>query len=260
MTRPDQDSPRDLAAAYALGALSPDEAARFEAYLATSAEARRDVSDYREVATLLALGGPESAPGGALRDRVLARIGARSARPQPSAGHASGGGAREYGLWVALAASLLLVMGLGAAALSTGRQLAAAKQLAASAGQQLAERDATLDAILAPGVQLVQLTASGDPEPGIQLFWDRQRHRAIVNGYRLRPVAPGKAYQLWFIKDGKPVPSVTFKPAPDGRASVGTVPVPGDGSISAAAVTVEPEAGSPQPTSPILLVGTLPKS
>jgi anti-sigma-K factor RskA len=260
MTRPDQDSPRDLAAPYALGALSPDEAARFEAYLATSAEARREVSEYREVAALLALGGPESAPGEALRERVLARVRAQSTRPQAPAGRASGGRAREYGLWVALAASLLLVMGLGAAVLSTGRQLAAAKQIAASAGQQLAERDATLDAILAPGVQLVQLTASGDPEPGIQLFWDRQRHRAIVNGYRLRPVAPGKAYQLWFIKGGKPVPSITFKPAPDGRASVGTVPVPGDGPISAAAVTVEPEAGSPQPTSPILLAGTLPKS
>ncbi len=260
MTRPDQDSPRDLAAAYALGALSPDDAARFEAYLATSAEARRELSEYREVAALLALGSPESAPDGALRDRAVARIGARSARPEPLAGRASGGGAREYGLWVALAASLLLVMGLGAGVLSTGRQLAAAKQVAASAGQRLAEREATLDAILAPGVQLVQLTASGDPEPGIQLFWDRQRHRAIVNGYRLRPVAQGKAYQLWFIKDGKPVPSVTFKPAPDGRASVGMVPVPGDGSISAAAVTVEPDAGSVQPTSPILLVGTLPKS
>jgi len=260
MTRPDQDSPRDLAAAYALGALTPDEAAQFEAYLATSAEARHEVSEYREVAALLALGGPESAPGRALRDRVLARVGGQSAPPQPSAPRPSSGRAREYGLWVALAASLLLVMGLGAAVVSTGRQLAAAKQIAASAGQQLAARDATLDAILAPGVQLVQLTASGDPEPGIQLFWDRQRHRAIVNGYRLRPVAQGKAYQLWFIKDGKPVPSVTFKPAPDGRASVGTVPVPAGGSISAAAVTVEPEAGSLQPTSPILLVGTLPKS
>ena len=260
MTRPDQDSPRDLAAAYALGALTPDEAAQFEAYLATSAEARHEVSEYREVAALLALVGPESAPGRALRDRVLARVGGQSAPPQPSAPRASSGRAREYGLWVALAASLLLVMGLGAAVVSTGRQLAAAKQIAASAGQQLAARDATLDAILAPGVQLVQLTASGDPEPGIQLFWDRQRHRAIVNGYRLRPVAQGKAYQLWFIKDGKPVPSVTFKPAPDGRASVGTVPVPAGGSISAAAVTVEPEAGSLQPTSPILLVGTLPKS
>jgi anti-sigma-K factor RskA len=60
--------------------------------------------------------------------------------------------------------------------------------------------------------------------------------------------------------DGKPVPSVTFKPGADGRATIARVPVPTGGSISAAAVTVEPEGGSAQPTSPIVMVGALPKS
>ena len=109
-------------------------------------------------------------------------------------------------------------------------------------------------------MQLFQLTSSGDPEPGIQLFWDRQRNRAIINGFRLKPVPDGQAYQLWFIKDGKPVPSVTFKPGPDGHARVERIPVPEGGALSAAAVTVEPEGGSPQPTSPIVLVGALQKS
>lgn len=259
MTRPDQESLRDLAAAYALGALSPEEAERFEAVLATSAEARLDVSEYREVAALLGLGGPQAWAGSALGDRVLARI--REQQPRtPSR-------SRSPALWAALAAGLIAVAGLGAGLLAARGKLAAVEDALAArdatlaeARQRLASSEATLDAILAPGVQLVQLTASGDPEPGIQLFWDRQRHRAIVNGYRLKPVAPGKAYQLWFITDGKPVPSVTFTPAPDGRASVGAVPLPADGSITAAAVTVEPASGSPQPTSPILLVGTLPAS
>jgi anti-sigma-K factor RskA len=38
------------------------------------------------------------------------------------------------------------------------------------------------------------------------------------------------------------------------------IPVPPDGEVSAAAVTVEPESGSSQPTSPILLVGPLKRS
>jgi anti-sigma-K factor RskA len=259
MTRPDHDSPRDLAAAYALGALPPDEVARFEAFLAGSAEGRRELGEYREVAALLALGGPDAPPGAALRERVLAGLGTAAGRAAHPGRHGAGRG-REPVLWAALAASLLLAVGLGAAALSARRQLAAVERAAADTGRQLAERDSTLAAILVPGIQLVQLTASGDPEPGIQLFWDRQRHRALVNGYRLKPVAPGKAYQLWFIKDGKPVPSVTFKPSSDGRASVGQVPLPAGGTISAAAVTLEPESGSLQPTSPILLLGALPKS
>src|SRR4051812_48132549 len=74
MTGPAPDSPLDLAAAYALGALPADEARRFEAFLATSPEAQRDVAEYRETAALLALAGPEAAPAGALRDLVLARV------------------------------------------------------------------------------------------------------------------------------------------------------------------------------------------
>jgi anti-sigma-K factor RskA len=248
MTGPAHDAPLELAAAYALGALSPDEAQRFEAFLATSAEAQREVAEYREVAALLALAGEEAAPGEALRERVLARIG-------------------EGMPWLALAASLLLAVGLGAGLVSArGRlaavetELAARDRTLAQTRQQLAQRQATLNSILEPGVQLFQLTASGDPEPGIQLFWNREQHRAIVHGYRLKAVPAGQAYQLWFIKDGKPVPSVTFKPEADGDASVGQIPVPSDGTVSAAAITVEPEAGSAQPTSPIVMVGTLQKS
>jgi anti-sigma-K factor RskA len=263
MTGPAHDAPLDLAAAYALGALSPDEAQRFEAFLATSPEAQREVAEYREVAALLALGGDEAAPGEALRARVLSRIGEGKTRALPPAAGAGGRGAP----WLLLAASLLLAVGLGAGLVSArGRlaavetELAARDRALAQTRQRLTEREATLNSILEPGVQLFQLTASGDPEPGIQLFWNREQHRAIVHGYRLKAVPAGQAYQLWFIKDGKPVPSVTFKPEADGDASVGQIPVPSDGTVSAAAITVEPEAGSAQPTSPIVMVGTLQKS
>ncbi len=56
MTAPGQDPIQDLAAAYALGALSPDEVSRFEAFLATSPATQQEVAELREVAALLALG------------------------------------------------------------------------------------------------------------------------------------------------------------------------------------------------------------
>lgn len=80
-------------------------------------------------------------------------------------------------------------------------------------------------------MELFQLTATGGPEPGIQLFWDTQRHRAILHGYRLRQVPQDRAYQLWVIKDGTPVPSITFRPEPDGHAKVERIPVPEDGPL-----------------------------
>ncbi|MGH7498959.1 MAG: RskA family anti-sigma factor, partial [Gemmatimonadales bacterium] len=75
MTGPGQESLHDLAAAYALGALSADEMQRFEAFLATSPETQREVAEMRDVAALLALGQSDPAPSADLRERVLARIG-----------------------------------------------------------------------------------------------------------------------------------------------------------------------------------------
>jgi anti-sigma-K factor RskA len=264
MTGPVSDSPQDLAAAYALGALPADEARRFEAFLATSPEAQREVAEYREVAALLALSGADATPGDALRSRVLARVAEQKVQPLAPAGTPA---RAARGVWLALAASLIAAVGLGAGLVSArGRlgaletELSARSQALAETERQLTEREATLNSILEPGVQLFQLTASGDPTPGIQLFWDRQRNRAILHGFKLKPVPQGRAYQLWFIKDGKPVPSVTFKPGSSGDAKAEQIPVPTDGPLSAAAVTVEPESGSPQPTSPIVLVGSLQKS
>lgn len=255
MSHPEPESPRDLAAAYALGALAPEEARRFEAFLAGSPETQREVAEYQNVAALLALGGGEAAPSGDLRGRVLARVAETKGvplRPARARGRA--------GLWVALAASLIAVVGLGLNLQSAQDDLRDLRELLADTQGRLAAREATLNAIFEPGVQMYQLTATGDPEPGIQLFYDRQRERAIIHGFRLREVPEGRAYQLWFIRDGKPVPSVTFKPEADGHARVEQIPVPTGGDVSAAAVTIEPESGSTQPTMPIKLVGPLKRS
>lgn len=250
MSLPEQGSVRDLAAEYALGTLGPEEQRAFEELLSSSPEFQREVDEYREIVALLALAAPPNAPRGELRARVLSRLPRGAGRAQPSRGWRHPVPAL---LWGALAASLLAVVGLGANLLSSRGQVAALEQ-------ELAERLATLNAILEPGVRLYQLTASGDPDPGIQLFWDQRRNLAIVHGFGLKPVPPGRRYQLWFIKDGKPVPSITFKPEPTGHVSIERIPVPSGGSLSAAAVTVEPESGSEQPTSPILLQGPLVKS
>jgi len=260
MSHPEQGSPRDLAAAYALGALGPEETRDFEAFLADSPETQREIAEFRDVAALLALGEPAGGAGSDLRNRVLARVSEEKSGRIPRSPSGSSGFRTPTAVWGALAATMIAVVGLGAALLSLRGNLARLNQDLAERQLQLEAREATLNAILEPGVELYQLTSSGDPNPGIQLFWDRKRNSAIINGFRLKPVPEGKAYQLWFIKDGKPVPSVTFKPEPTGHARVEQVPVPTDGKVSAAAITVEPAGGSPQPTSPILLVGPLQKS
>ena len=118
----DRDSQdlKDLAAAYALGALDPAEARSFEAFLATSPEARREVAEFREVATLLATttAGAGPGPSSDLRDRVLARVAKEKVVPlRPAA-------ARPNWIPWAAAAAVLLAVGFGLQSIALRRQVA----------------------------------------------------------------------------------------------------------------------------------------
>jgi anti-sigma-K factor RskA len=269
MSTPDDASIRDLAAAYALGALSPEETRAFEAYLAGSPQARQEVAELRETAALLAVAGPERQPGPALRQRVLDRVRASKLATLPAAAARPPRSKTRipFLAWAALAALIVIAVGLAnrvrvlTSTLTVRDSTIAAQQQALSEqGNQLAAREQILASIFEPGVELVQLTKQGDPDPRIQLFWDRLRNTAVLHASKLKPTPSGRTYQLWFIRDGKPVPSVTFDVTAEGSASVSGVTVPTGGAISAAAVTEEPTGGSQQPTTPILLVGTAPKS
>ena len=265
MTTPDE-SLRDLAAAYALGALSAEETRAFEAYLATSAEARREVAELRETAALLAVASPEARPGPELRQRVLDAVAASkvAVMPRATASRTPAAGWGRVLPWLAAAAAILVAAGLALRLRTVSTTLAARdstiaeqRRALSEQQQQLVKDEATLAALLAPGVQLVQLTKEGDPDPRIQLYWDRVHNTAVLHASKLKPTPPGRTYQLWFIRDGKPVPSVTFDVAPAGDALLREVTVPSGGALSAAAITQEPAGGSQQPTTPILLVGPL---
>ncbi len=263
MSNVEQPSIQDLAAAYALGALDREEARAFEALLETSEEARREVAGYREVSALLALGAGGELPDPALRARILDRIRHDKVAVLPS----RAGGRTTPNAWLmraALAASLLAVIGLGLATWNLNQRVAARnaaidslRVVLAAREERLADREATLNELLEPEVQLHNFAATGDAKPRIQFFWNRRKNVATVHAVNLNPAPAGRTYQLWFIKDGKPVPSLTFNSAPDGHALVRNVAVPPEGVISAAAVTEEPEGGSSAPTTQPFIVGSL---
>ena len=256
----DRQDMKDLAAAYALGALDPAEARSFETFLATSPEARREVAEFREVATLLATAaGAEPRPSSDLRDRVLARVAKEKVVPlRPATARPN---------WVpwASAAAVLLAVGFGLQSIALRRQVAerdaAIAELRRDFGTtqaQLAAREATLNAILEPDVRLTTLTSTSTPAPVIQLFMNPKKRVALIHAFNLQPIESGRVYQLWFIpKGGKPIPSVTFNAEPTGHAMVQEVAIPEAPNLAVAAVTNEPAGGSPQPTTQPILVGTI---
>ena len=246
---------RDLAPAYVLGSLTPEETRAFEAALARDPELQREVREYREVNALLAEGQSVQPPSH-LKARLLERIrdDKHVAFPTQATGHRR---VLPVLLGFGLAASVLLAIALGLKNRELTRDLLARDSVLAVRESRLAERERTLNSILEPGVELTVLTATGPQQPGVQLFRDRERNIAIIHAFRLRPAPPGRAYQLWIIPKGggNPIPSRVFNSEADGHALVENVEVPADVVIEMYAVTEEPAGGSPQPTSAPFLVG-----
>ena len=234
----------ELAASYALGALTADERAGFETHLAECATCRAEVQAYGEVTGLLVHAAPASAPPPELRERILRE--ARRLRPL---------GRRRVPVvpWLAAAACFILALGLGYGYLRERAAGDQASRALATARDTLAAQDSLVATLLAPDVGSAALAGAGRP-PSARLFWSPSRHRIVIAVYDLPPAAAGRTYQLWAIAQGKPVSLGIFNTAPDGRLTAAMV-VPPDLKFEVTAVTEEPAGGSPQPTQQPFLTG-----
>lgn len=248
----------DLAPAYALGSLSPEEARAFEHELARNTELQRELAEYREVCALLATAGGV-APPAALKTRLLERVRANKAvsldQRRAEAPPNRRGVLAQIVLGAALAAAVILAVVYRQEAGNLRSSLRATDSALTERTSSLATREAELNAILEPGVQLVTLTSTGTEAPVVQVFWDRKNNIAVMHSFRLKPAPAGRAYQLWLLpKQGNPIASTVFNTEPDGHGLVTRIPI-SDPGITGFALTEEPGSGSPQPTSTPFLVG-----
>ncbi|MCP2013975.1 anti-sigma-K factor RskA [Deinococcus sp. HSC-46F16] len=215
---------RDDLLAYALGTLSPAEAARVEAELARDPALRAELrADLDALALLLDDLDPAAVPlpAGA-EDALLARVRAEGG-PVPHVAPAPLPPARPPRRWpiaVGLVAALALVFAL-------------------LPRPQPDPLEAYLET---PGAVERSLEADGE-RVGTLVRLPEGR----VYVHLSRPLPPERTYQLWRIENGTPVSLGTFE-----RGLLVTL-APG----STLAVSVEPPGGSPQPTTPPLFVQPL---
>jgi anti-sigma factor RsiW len=167
--------------------------------------------------------------------------------------------------WLAAAASLLLLLGAGAYALNLRERVdALSGQVAAAEGERtelertLQEREATLAAVAAPSVRVIDMASAEQAEPGGRMFWDKRTDRWTFFAHNLPAVQDGREYQLWLITPGgRKLPAPTFRPGAQGQAHVeATYALPAD-SLAAVAVTLEPTGGLPVPSGPVVIVGAM---
>lgn len=288
---------RDMAPAYVLGALTAEEHAAFERALPTSPELAQEVATYRSVVTRIGAD-VELAPPTALRARFLDRIASQQQVTPPAATPSnkpasvppatsnerpamtvSNGGApnrntatheRPKGdrwwltgiMAVGLAASLLFALQRNSQVSTLTTALAERESALREKTIKLAQRDSALNTVLEAERNLVLVSlGTVDNGPGVQFFWNVKERRGVLHAFNLKPAAPGRAYQLWLIKDGKPVPSRVFNADADAHGLIWGIELPENTKgVSALAITDEPAGGSPQPTTTPFLVGELPKA
>ena len=212
-------------AAYALGALEPDEAQRFERHLAGCDLCRTDLDALRPVVETLPATATPVDPPPELRKRIMNVVEAEAKQRRRAERAERAPAERRW--W-------------------------RARMLPAVAAAAAAAVIATV--VISGGDEATRSIQAAVNPPGAQaeLRMDDGRGTLVVEGM---PAAPdGRVYQVWKQhRNGPPQPTdALFTPTSDGHASV-AVPGSMDG-VEQVLVSTEPPGGSPRPTSAARIV------
>lgn len=236
-----------LTGAYAVDALDEDERARFEAHLTGCPDCRAEVDSLREAAGLLSTTTELTPPPG-LRDSVLAGISQVRPLPPPGASELDvrrtarhEARRRERPRWLPLLAAAVVLgvigVGVGITEPFSGED---SSQVPLSATEQVLRADDAESVEVDLG-EAGRATVTRSASVG----------KAVIRTEDMAPAPEGKVYELWLQSpEGEMLPAGLM---PDD--SEAEVLLEGDAaSATAAGITVEPDGGSPAPTSdPIAL-------
>jgi len=143
-----------------------------------------------------------------------------------------------------------------------GRELAARLddqgRVLATLRESLAAQTEVLRVVGAPRT----LSASLAPKEGVagsgRVLVDAASGESVIVVSGLAPAPEGRTYELWALRgDRPPEPAGLFAVGPEGSLARRSARVERPGEVTAFAVSIEPAAGSPAPTGPIVLVGTV---
>ncbi len=270
----------ELAAAYALGALDPEEQRLCELHLSASehegcpdkvAEARR---------TVAALG--DSIAPVRPREAIWKEIEAGLAPAQRPA--ATGRRARAAAWAFALVAAaavafafrqwqssadlrdrIAVAEGDSSRALEERRRLSAERSACikdlAAARTDLALRDEAVALLGVPETRVIAFAPQGDAKSAGRAVVNLAEKKGVVIGRGLPP-RDGRDYELWIIREGQdPKPAGVFHGDPDTTLFRIDPALLADGA-DALAITLEAAGGSPtgKPTTDPFLIGAIPKS
>jgi len=240
----------DLLAAYALGALEPDEIAQVSALLTEHPELRATLAELRATADRLPYGLPEAVPAADLRERVLNHATGRTSTAQPIAARAIGRTRAWIWSFAAIAAVAIVFAAIG------WTQFIGALNDLAQSQAQVAAMQAELGRMQAQIAAAEKVIASLQGQSGSAAIVQTRSGGTLLVA-QLPPLSPGRVYQLWRIPGGgNPLSTGLFKVDQQGYGQIILSPDQQPQTGETVAVTDEPDGGSPGPTTQPLIVGT----
>jgi len=271
---------KELLAANALTALDAEDARALDTHLRSCADCRSEMGEWEKTAAFLALDATRLEPSPQLRERILASVRAEGRRveltnnlaeapaePRIGAGDsqllafersprnvwASLGSFGAIAATLVLAALIISLVVLWQQYRATQKELVRLSTEMQQAKAQLDHERAVVQLLTSPDAHMAKLAGTNvAPGAHAMLAYDKNGHAMLMA--KGLPAAPeGKAYQLWYIMGGKPMPGKMLTTDPAGNAILeDQIPA---AALSGAvfAVTLEPEGGMPSPTGAIYL-------
>jgi anti-sigma-K factor RskA len=253
-------TPHDLAAAYAIDALDPEDLAVFSRHLDDCPSCQEQVSSIREAAAALGASGALSgmgAPGrgapASLRASVLASVGSTPqvaatsplAQQLPAPIAVARARRRIPVAWIGTAAAAVLAVALG---IAIGGYVSSNPD-----GPALAAHEQAMRIISAPDAHTMSVALGRS-----SLVMSADYAGAVLMGDTTPMPAAGTEYQVWMgHADGTSAPGPTFMP--DAAGTYMVLMSGNMGDVAKVFVTAEPMGGSPSPTGPMVAGVTLGK-
>jgi hypothetical protein len=226
---------------YALGLLEGEEKEEMDAHLERGCVAcRKNLNDALSMNAMVLSLSPEAAPPARLKRRIVASVGVERT---------------QWGWAALLAAACLAVVAVWLSVQERRRvsELADARQLILQVSGERDRMQQALNFLNQPETQQVGF-GKGQAAPPRGNVFVNPRSGVLLIASNLPDLTAGKIYEMWVIpKTGAPRPAGLFQSI--SGVALHILPGPLDlGGLGAVAVTVEPQSGSPAPTSAPIIV------